>query len=174
MSLARLKTLTTSKIDFHPQTHEQKQSRRSRAERNRAERNRKGKGTEERNRAEQKEQRERRTQICVAFFEPLWPSHRFRYRMSSLDPSSSPLVLISPRGPRESQERVHRTCGPGGTCYASRAWCRKQIDKAKRAPDGFSLFFKTTSCRRSRHSASCRFFSAGCLVCFLKGAAACL
>ena len=40
--------------------------------------------------------------------------------MSSLDPSSSPLVLVSPRGPRESQERVHRTCGPGGTCYASR------------------------------------------------------
>ncbi len=29
-------------------------------------------------------------------------------------------MLISPRGPRESPERVHRTWSPGGTCYASR------------------------------------------------------
>ena len=36
------------------------------------------------------------------------------------DPSSPLLVLVSPRGPRESRERVHRTWGPGGTCYASR------------------------------------------------------
>ena len=40
--------------------------------------------------------------------------------MSSLDPSSSLLVLVSPRGPKEHQERVHRTCSPGGTCYAFR------------------------------------------------------
>ena len=46
---------------------------------------------------------------------------RFRHPMSSLDPSSPLLVLVSPRGPGESQERVHWTWGPGGTCYASRA-----------------------------------------------------
>ena len=34
---------------------------------------------------------------------------RFCHDMFSLSPSSSHLVLISPRGPRESPERVHRT-----------------------------------------------------------------
>ena len=45
---------------------------------------------------------------------------RFRHYMLSLNPSSSLLVLISPRGPRESPERDHRIWSPGGTSYASR------------------------------------------------------
>ena len=49
-------------------------------------------------------------------------SQRFRYHMSSPDPSSPLLVLVNPRGPREGRERVHGTWGPGGTCYASRTF----------------------------------------------------